>query len=102
MDDYRKIKKRDELLLDYYNISLTKVIESSTDYKEQHILKLEKCLEELPKRCKEVFINKRLKGFRSKEIAENMDISIKTVEGHITRAFKLIKECMTEFKQAII
>lgn len=95
MDYYRMKKKRDEQLIEYYNHSLTKVIDSTENYKEQRLSKLEKCLEELPKRCKKVFLDKRLKGFKSKEIAENMDISIKTVEGHITRAFKLIKECMS-------
>ena len=44
----------------------------------------------LPKRCREVFILKRAE-FSNKEIAQKLNIAEKTVEGHVSRAFRLLK-----------
>ena len=95
MDSYRQKKRRDEKLLSYYNEALNTIIGTDDSYKEARLNQLEKCIEELPKRCRKVFYEKKIKGLRSKEISENLDISVKTIEGHITRAFKLLKACMT-------
>ncbi|QIL37951.1 RNA polymerase sigma-70 factor [Pedobacter sp. HDW13] len=48
--------------------------------------------EELPERCREVFSMSRFEQLSNKEIAEKMNISEKTVEGHITAALKKMKE----------
>lgn len=49
-------------------------------------------IEKLPKKCREVFLLNKKEGLTHIEIAEYLDISIKTVEGHITRAFKILGE----------
>jgi RNA polymerase sigma-70 factor (ECF subfamily) len=46
----------------------------------------------LPLKTKEVFILSKSDGLTNAEISEILDISIKTVEGHITRAFKLLRK----------
>ncbi|WP_368378389.1 sigma factor-like helix-turn-helix DNA-binding protein [Polaribacter sp. Q13] len=51
-------------------------------------------MEKLPKRCKVVFYNKKFKGEKSKEIATNLDISIKTVEAHLTKAYVILRDCL--------
>lgn len=45
----------------------------------------------LPNKCRDTFIMSRKKNKSNKEIAEEMGISIKTVEGQITKALKRIK-----------
>lgn len=51
-----------------------------------------KCaLDKLPSTCREVFIQNRFEGLKPKEIAEKKGISIRTVEGHIGKALKLLK-----------
>lgn len=62
-----------------------------------HLLMLEKLYKSigaLPPKCSEVFTMNKLKGFTHLEIAERMGLSIKTVEAHMTKAYKLIKASM--------
>lgn len=48
-------------------------------------------LSELPPARKKIFELSRLEGYSHKEIAENMSISIRTVEDHIGKALKLLR-----------
>ena len=47
---------------------------------------------QLPPRRKEVYIKSRNEGLSTKEIAQEMNISIKTVENQLTQALKFLKE----------
>jgi RNA polymerase sigma-70 factor (family 1) len=53
---------------------------------------IHKITEELPERCREIFSMSRFEQLSNKEIAGKMNISEKTVEGHITTAIKKLKE----------
>jgi len=46
----------------------------------------------LPDKCKEVFQLSRTESLTNKEIANRLNISVKTVEGQITKALKRIKD----------
>jgi RNA polymerase sigma-70 factor, ECF subfamily len=52
---------------------------------------IESTLNELPERCREVFILSRIDGLKNREIAEKLRINIKNVERHITRALKTFR-----------
>ena len=52
---------------------------------------IEKTIQSLPDRCKEVFLLSRVKGLKNKEIAEKLGINIKNVERHISRALTVFK-----------
>ena len=99
MDNYRQKKRMDEKLLSCYTEAINKVVTSDESYIEERIKQLDKCMNELPKRCRKVFYEKKINGLRTKQIAANMDISIKTTEGHVTRAFKLLKICLYELSE---
>ena len=45
----------------------------------------------LPPKCRDVFNKSRMDNLSNKEIAEQMNISVKAVEGHISRALKQIR-----------
>lgn len=94
IDNYRKRKKRDTLLESYYQLALYKIIDTDQEYKEERLNKLDKCIAELPPKCKEVFISIKLSGMKYKEVASTLNISLKTVEGHIRKAYVFIKNCM--------
>lgn len=66
---------------------------STDDYVTTKELKLElkTAINNLPERCKEVFMLSREKDLKNKEIAKKLNIHIKTVEKHITRALLSIK-----------
>jgi RNA polymerase sigma factor (sigma-70 family) len=49
-------------------------------------------IETLPPVRKRVIILKAFHGFSNKEIAQQMEISVKTVEDHVTKAFRHIRQ----------
>lgn len=55
-------------------------------------------VDKLPDRCKEVFELSRNKGFNIREIAVKLLISEKTVEAHLTKALRFLKENLESAK----
>lgn len=53
--------------------------------------RLHRAISLLPEKCREVFLCSREDGLSYKEIAEKLDISVKTVEVHISRALSLLR-----------
>lgn len=54
--------------------------------------RVERALDQLPKKRKEVFLLSRREGLKNKEIAEKLDISIKTVETHMGLSLKYLRK----------
>lgn len=54
-----------------------------------------KAIEALPPKCKEVFVLSKYEHLKYSQIAKKLNISIKTVEAQMGRAFSLIRK---EFK----
>jgi RNA polymerase sigma-70 factor (ECF subfamily) len=54
--------------------------------------RVNKAIESLPTRCRQVFLLKRREGFSQKEIAELMDTTEKTVENQMSKAMKILRE----------
>lgn len=57
---------------------------------------IEEAICSLPERCQEVFRKSREGNLTNQKIADEMQISIKTVEGQITKSLKRIKEYLGE------
>ncbi len=51
----------------------------------------------LPKKCQTVFRLSRFEGLSNKEIAENLGISVKTVEIHISRALRVLRASLKDY-----
>lgn len=64
--------------------------------------KIENVLQTLPTKCGEVFRMSRFNEYSYKEIAEKLDISVKTVENHMGKALKLMRVELEEYLPAII
>lgn len=45
----------------------------------------------LPERCREVFILSRMQGLKNRQIAEELNLSVKTVEKHISNALRIFR-----------
>jgi RNA polymerase sigma-70 factor (ECF subfamily) len=58
---------------------------------------IEKTLETLPNQCRKVIMMSRFEGFTHKEIASKLDISLKAVEYHITKALKLLRVNLKDY-----
>jgi len=53
---------------------------------------IEKTIDSLPSKCKEVFLLSRIDGLKNREIAEKLQINIKNVERHLARATRTFRE----------
>ena len=87
-------------------ISKKNKVESIIDFKEygyemphdfELTEKLEKSVNELPPRCKEIFLMSRLDKLRHNEIADKLGITPKTVEVQIRKANLILREKLKEF-----
>lgn len=59
--------------------------------------RLEKAIDSLPTQCKKVFMLNRLDGRKNNDIAQELNISAKTVEMHLTRALKHLKSALSSY-----
>lgn len=53
--------------------------------------RLEATIQTLPQKCSIVYRLSREQGFSNRQIAEELDISVKTVEGHLSKALKVLR-----------
>jgi RNA polymerase sigma-70 factor (ECF subfamily) len=58
---------------------------------------LDKGIQDLPENCREIFILSRIKGLDNKQIADQLNLSIRTVENQIYRALKSLKENLADY-----
>lgn len=81
------------LLQQKYVESMHQVVETTDEGSIERMLAIiNKEIQNLPPKCQEVFILSKKEGLTNIEIAEHLDISIKTVEAQISKAFKILKE----------
>lgn len=59
-------------------------------------------LEELPKACKEVFMLSRYEDMSYREIAETLDISVKTVEAQMSKALRILRKHLLPFLHILL
>lgn len=61
---------------------------------EEFRYQLFQCIDQLPVRCREVFLKSRFEMHKQQEIAEILSISVKTVKAQIGKALKYLKHCL--------
>ena len=98
MEKYRGQKRKDEMLASYYYTAVIRATQIDSSYKNKLLMKLDECIDLLPTRCREVFTERKLLGLNYAQISKNLNITAKTIEGHINRAHSLLKNCMNELK----
>lgn len=54
-------------------------------------------LEQLPAQCRKVFSMSRFENMKNREIAHELDISIKTVETHLTKGLKSMRIALKDY-----
>lgn len=55
-----------------------------------------KAIEELPQKCREVFLLCKRDGLSHEEIAEELGISVKTVKNQMTKAYSRLREALSD------
>lgn len=97
--DFRKHKKVIEKYQTYFLFS-SEGSENSADhhFSESELRQtIQKSLEKLSPRCREIFELSRQKGLSNKEISEELEISKRTVELQISNALKILRKELTDF-----
>ncbi len=69
---------------------------------EELRLKIKKAIDCLPPKCRTVFLLSRHEEMSYKQIAEKLEISIKTVENQIGKALKIMREQLKEHLHTLI
>lgn len=64
--------------------------------------KINSALEMLPEKCREVFKMSRFGDMKYQQIADALNISIKTVEAQMAKALKIMREELADYIKAII
>ncbi len=64
------------------------------NFQEEKEASLRKAIEDLPERCQNVLKMSKYEGFKNKEIADQLNISVKAVEANITRAFSILRKTL--------
>lgn len=58
--------------------------------------KIWRAIDALPEKCREVFLMSKRDGLSNEEIADELNISIKTVKNHMTKAFARLREALSD------
>ena len=95
-DKHLEIKERE----------LNREILESYNFDQLELSELEKMinrsLSELPEKCRFVFMMSRIEGKKNSEIAQELDVSVKSVEANMTRALKILKVKLAEYLPVIL
>jgi RNA polymerase sigma-70 factor (ECF subfamily) len=87
--------RKEKLFLEYEQSERLKSNTEDLDQEAEKYMRLEKLytyVRQLPPKCQEVFIMSKMNGLTYREIAEDLNISIKTVENQIGRALHLLRQ----------
>ncbi len=64
--------------------------------------RLQQAINELPEQCRIIFQLSRFEELRYREIAEHLDLSVKTVENQMGKALKFLRAKLSPFLPAVI
>lgn len=59
--------------------------------------RFQRALEKLPERCRAIFQLSRFSGLKYREIADQLGLSVKTVEAHMGKALKLLRQKLADY-----
>lgn len=65
-------------------------------------VKINHTIDSLPEKCREVFVLSRFEGLKYNEIAEKLNISVKTVESQMSKALSVLRQNLKEYLSLLI
>lgn len=92
IDQYRKSEPVISLSSKHLE-TLDSIIENEDENSLKKMIELVlQQIEKLPPKCKQTFLLSKKEGLSNQEISEYLNISIKSVEAHITKAFSVLRK----------
>jgi RNA polymerase sigma-70 factor, ECF subfamily len=64
--------------------------------------KIDTAIEELPEKCKQVFVMNRYENLKYHEIADKLQISVKTVETQMSKALQHMRIRLSEYLTVLL
>ena len=102
IDKFRSNTYKNNLIENLRYEIATEITEDLEDEKKKRLHFLKKAIDVLPTKQKEVFVLHKLKNYQYSEIAAMLNISERTVEGHIRKAFITIRKKAKDWRSPII
>jgi len=102
IDTYRKKKRVSEVLEEYRHAKLMELVEKDKNLDSNRMEILNRAIDHLPPRCKEIFLLSKSQGLKYKEIADHLGISQKTVENQIGRAYSILRREIGKLKLILL
>lgn len=85
------LRAKGDISIDIDNLEISDSDFYSTQEQSDREARLWKAIDSLSPTCRRVFLMSKQDGMKNKDIAEKLNISIKTVEAHITKAFSQLR-----------
>jgi RNA polymerase sigma-70 factor, ECF subfamily len=93
--EHMKVVERHEQEMSFVQDDGTESPAEILQYKELQA-KIARTIEKLPERCGQIFCMNRFDGLKYSEIAEKLEVSIKTVEANMGKALKEFRKALAE------
>jgi RNA polymerase sigma-70 factor (ECF subfamily) len=97
------IRKGAERIRDEYNVELQMKLQSLEAFDEKIFTEpdiesvVQKAIETLPEKCREIFVMNKIEGKKQKAIAAELNISLNTVESQMAIANRKLKDALKEY-----
>ncbi|MBD0375159.1 MAG: RNA polymerase sigma-70 factor [Flavisolibacter sp.] len=98
---HRKVKATHQQYLAWSTKGNTDSVSGKLSGKELEN-RLQQAINELPEQCRIIFQLSRFEELRYREIAEHLDLSVKTVENQMGKALKYLRAKLSPFLPAVI
>lgn len=93
LDHIKKYRRETYFLERTYSDTMEAIVQQDNQDKLSRRLDLvDREIQLLPKKCKQVLIMSKKEGLTNAEISDYLGISIKTVEGHLSNAYKILRK----------
>jgi len=86
---------------DWLNVSDDKPSIEAYVAARQELRLLQAALDKLPPRCRQVVLMRKVDGLSQREVAENMGITIETVENQVAKGMRLLAQAMGSRRGAV-
>ncbi|MBJ6367456.1 RNA polymerase sigma factor [Snuella sedimenti] len=94
IDIYRKSLRAKEMLKELYYQKIISLTEEDDAIKEKKMALIEYTINELPPKCKAIFMMSKFDGLTYNEISSELNISVKTVENQIGIALTKLRTAL--------
>ncbi|MEZ4911432.1 MAG: RNA polymerase sigma-70 factor [Saprospiraceae bacterium] len=95
--EYLRTEKRHQEILSLGVFDEKGEIDNEIDMEMEYFNKMNKIyvsIRQLPPKCSEIFVLSKIDGLPYTQIAKELNISVKTVENQISKAYKLLREML--------